>query len=174
MSGPVHLAPIGAYHLDAVAALNDTEVPRVSHLGADGLTRLLPSCDLAILATDDRGDIAGFVLAIAPGASYGSVNYRWFDARGDDFLYVDRIVVAATHRGRGVATKLYDAVVHRARTAGRTRVTCEVNIRPANDASLAMHRNRGFVEVGRQDTTGGTLTVALLSLDVTGDVTGPV
>ncbi len=170
MSGPLHLAPIDPRHLDVVAGLNDREVPRVSHLGVAGLTTLLPSCDLAVLATDDRGGIAGFVLAIAPGASYGSMNYRWFDARSDDFLYVDRVVVAETHRGRGVATTLYDAVVDRARTTGRARVTCEVNVRPANDASLAMHRNRGFVEVGRQDTTGGTLTVALLSLDVTADI----
>jgi len=163
---PLHLAPIGAHHLEAVAALNDTEVPRVSPLGADGLVALLPHCDLAVAAIDEGGALAGFVLAIAPGASYGSVNYRWFDARGDDFLYVDRVVVAATHRGQGVATKLYDAVVDRARTTQRGRVTCEVNLRPANDASLAMHHNRGFVEVGRQDTTGGALTVALLSLDV--------
>jgi uncharacterized protein len=167
VSRSVRLAPIGTHHLDAVAGLNDTEVPRVSPLGTDGLGPLLPLCDLAVVATDDTGALAGFVLAIAPGASYASVNYRWFDTRGDDFLYVDRIVVAATHRRQGVASKLYDAVTDRARSTGRDRVTCEVNIRPANDASLELHRNRGFVEVGRQDTTGGTLTVALLSLDVT-------
>ncbi len=170
MSRPLYVAPIGAHHLDVVAELNDREVPRVSHLGPDGLRALLPVCDLGVVATDGAGAVAGFVLAIAPGAPYESVNYRWFDARGDDFLYVDRVVVAATHRRRRVATKLYDAVVARARATARDRVTCEVNIRPTNDASLAMHRDRGFVEVGRQDTTGGTLTVALLSLDVTGPV----
>lgn len=170
MNRPLHVAPIGPHHLDVVAGLNDREVPRVSPLGPDGLRSLLPACDLGVVATDEDGAVAGFVLAIAPGAPYESVNYRWFDARGDDFLYVDRVVVAATHRRRGVATKLYDAVVARARATARDRVTCEVNIRPANDASLAMHRDRGFVELGRQDTTGGTLTVALLSLDVAGSM----
>jgi uncharacterized protein len=159
----LRLRSIESGDLVVVAALNDAEVPRVSPLGVDGLAALLPACDLAVLAEDADGAVAGFVLAIAPGSAYASLNYRWFEARGTDHLYVDRIVVAPSHRRRGVAGVLADAVEQRARAAGRVEVTCEVNVAPPNPGSMAFHRARGFVEVGRQDTTGGTITVALLA-----------
>jgi uncharacterized protein len=146
----------------AVVALNDAEVPRVGRLGPTGLDDLLPHCDLA-LVLEREGQLAGFVLAIAPGAAYGSPNYRFFEDRGTDHLYVDRLLTAPGHRRSGVASVLSDAVEARARATGRTEVTCEVNLRPANPASLTFHTARGFVEVGRQDTAGGALTVALLA-----------
>jgi predicted GNAT superfamily acetyltransferase len=159
----VRLRTLEASDLAAVTALNDAEVPRVSPLGADGLAALLPACDLARVAVTGDGELAGVVLALAPGRDYPSVNYRWFLARGTDFLYVDRIVVAPAHRGRGIADRLYDAVEQRARATGRDEVTCEVNLRPPNPGSAAFHARRGFREVGRQDTTGGSITVALLT-----------
>ena len=162
----VRLRPLLPADVPAVAELNDAEVPRVSPLGASGLHALLPRCDLAVLAEDASGRLAGFVMAIAPGEAYASVNYGWFEARGTDHLYVDRIVTAASHRRRGVGGRLSAAVEERARATGRAEVTCEVNVRPRNDASLALHAALGFVEVGRQDTTGGTITVALLARPV--------
>lgn len=160
------LRPLEASDLRPGAALNDREVPRVSPLGVDGLRAQLPRCDVALVAVTDHA-IVGFVLALAPGANYDSVNYRWFEGRGTDHLYVDRVVVATAHRRRGIAGMLYDAVEARARETGRSEVTCEVNVRPPNRSSMAFHERRGFVEVGRQDTTGGTLTVAMLALPLT-------
>ena len=160
--GQVRLRPLAASDVGPVAALNDAEVPRVSALGPEGLADHLPRCELAVVAEDDDG-LAGFVLAVPPGIDYESVNYRFFEDRGTDHLYVDRVVVAPTHRRRGVAGRLYDAVEERSRQTGRAEVTCEVNVRPANPASLAFHVARGFLEVGRQDTTGGTVTVALMA-----------
>lgn len=163
------ILPLEERHLAAVAELNDTEVPRVSPLGRAGLDDLLPRCDLAVVAEDGDASLAGFLLAVAPGMDYVSVNYRWFDDRRDDFLYVDRVVVAPTHRRRGVAASLYAAVEQRARATGRRQITCEVNVRPPNPGSLAFHRSHGFLEVGRQDTTDGRLTVALLSRPLTSE-----
>lgn len=154
--------------LPDVARLNDSEVPRVSPLGVEGLREHLARCDLAVVAVDERARLAGFVLAVAPGSDYTSVNYRFFEDRGTSHLYVDRLVVAPTHRRAGVAGRLYDAVDARARAAGRSEVTCEVNLRPPNEPSMAFHLARGFVEVGRQDTTGGTITVALLVRELPG------
>ena len=155
-----------ASDLRPVAALNDREVPRVSPLGVVGLRAQVPRCDVALVAVADDA-IVGFVLALAPGAEYDSANYRRFEQRGTDHLYVDRIVVARAHRQRGIAGMLYDAVEARARETGRREITCEVNVRPPNPASMAFHEGRGFAEVGRQDTTGGTLTVAMLALPLT-------
>lgn len=162
----VVLRALEASDLRPVAALNDREVPRVGPLGVEGLRAQLPRCDVALVAVAEEA-IVGFVLALAPGADYDSANYRWFEGRGSDHLYVDRVVVAMAHRQRGIAGMLYDAVEARARETGRGEITCEVNVRPPNPASMAFHEGRGFVEAGRQDTTGGTLTVAMLALALT-------
>jgi uncharacterized protein len=42
------------------------------------------------------------------------------------------------------------------------RVTCEVNLEPPNPVSQRFHESLGFVEVGRQETYGGSVTVQLL------------
>ena len=46
-----------------------------------------------------QGEVAGFLLALREGADYRSVSYRWFAERYRQFLYVDRIVVAAAQQG---------------------------------------------------------------------------
>jgi predicted GNAT superfamily acetyltransferase len=166
MSQRSSLRPIVAADHPAIVACNDAEVPRVGHLDTDGLADLLRFVDVGLLVEVD-GVLAGFVLALPPGTAYGSVNYRAFEERGTDHLYVDRLVTAPAFRRRGLATRLSDAVEDQARATGRAEVTCEVNVRPPNPASLAFHRARGFREVGRQDTTGGALTVALLAKPLT-------
>ena len=151
----------------AVIELNDGEVPQVGHLGADGLASLLSHAALAVVATVEGGQVGGFLVAIAPGEAYGSDNYRWFEQRGTDHLYVDRVAVASSARRRGIGHALYDVVEAVARRQRRAEVTCEVNLEPPNPESLAFHQHRGFVEVGQQDTDGGAKTVALLAKPLT-------
>lgn len=158
------LRPITASDEAVLLAANTAEVPRVGPLEPEGWSALLGHCDLALLAACD-GRPAGFVLAIAPGATYASPNYRAFEARGSNHLYVDRVLVLPGFRRRGVASALYDAVERHARATGREEVTCEVNVDPPNPASLAFHAARGFDEVGRQQT--GSVQVALLARAVT-------
>ncbi|MEX2505089.1 MAG: GNAT family N-acetyltransferase [Egicoccus sp.] len=156
----MRLRPIGRPDLDAVLDLNASEVPKVGPLDAHALAGLVGICDLALLAEDDDG-LLGMVLALAPGAAYRSPNYGFFEARGSDHLYVDRIAVATGARRRGVASALYDAVEERGRATGRAEVTCEVNLVPRNDVSLRFHAARGFVEVAQQDV--GDHRVSLLA-----------
>ncbi len=91
---------------------------------------------------------AGFVLAHAPDAGLDGPNFRWFAARMDDFIYVDRVIVAAEARGRGVGRTLYIEVAEAARRAGYRAVAAEVNIDPPNPGSLAFHERMGFQPVG--------------------------
>ncbi len=91
---------------------------------------------------------AGFILAYAPDAALDGPNFRWFAARMDDFVYVDRIIVAAASRGRGVAAALYAGLAESARAAGWRALVAEVNIAPANPGSLAFHARAGFRAVG--------------------------
>ena len=107
-----------------------------------------------------------FALLMTPGVDYDSENYRYFERRGTDFLYVDRIVVADSARNRGLGAELYRAVFDAARAEGRVEVTCEVNVDPPNPGSLRFHGRLGFTEVGRQVTKGGSVAVALLAASV--------
>jgi hypothetical protein len=162
---PVAIRPYAPADLDALVVVNDGAYPAVPITPADELAELIAMSRLTLVADD--GDVAGFVVALAPGRSYASENYAWFSGRSSDFLYVDRIVLAPRLQGQGVGPRLYAAVEEAARADGATEITCEVNVRPANPGSLAFHARLGFVEVGRQETKGGSTEVALLALPVT-------
>lgn len=118
-----------------------------------------------VVSWDDT--IVGFLVALTPDADYTSSNFLWFRDRYSSFVYIDRIVVAPSARRRGIARRLYEDVQTFAQHVAPA-LTCEVNIRPRNDASVVFHREFGFKEVGQQITEGGNKTVSLLlkSLDV--------
>jgi len=163
---PVDLRPYRPADLDALVAINDGAAPAVPLTPASELAELIGMARLVLVA-DDGGAPAGFVIALEPGRDYASENYAWFSARSSAFLYVDRIVLAPRLQGQGVGPRLYAAVVETARADGATEITCEVNVRPPNPGSLAFHARLGFVEVGRQETKGGSTEVALLAMPVT-------
>ena len=142
--------------------LNNAAVPHVNALDEAALAALLAEAAWTA-AVEHEGRPAGGLIAFGPGASYASPNYRWFDARHGDFLYVDRIVVDAACRGAGLGRALYGALRDHAR--GRTPLlACEVNEQPPNPASMAFHERFGFVAVGRQETEGGAKRVALMEM----------
>lgn len=151
-----------------ILRLNNAASPAVPHAEAREIRELLRYADHTVGVVDgqDATALAGFLIGFDPGSDYSSENYRWFESRGTDHLYVDRIVVDEAVRGRRIGRLLYDHVFALAHRAGRAEVTCEVNLRPPNARSLAFHRRIGFVEVGRQVTKGGSVEVALLAASV--------
>ena len=163
---PVIVRPLEDADLDAVVALNNAAVPAVPDTDRGGMAALVVASAVAVVAEEVPGRPIGFLLAMDPGTAYDSENFRWFDARGDDFVYVDRIVVGDGSRGAGVGRRLYGAAFDRARAEGRAHVDCEVNLRPENPGSLRFHDRLGFVRVGEQETKGGAVRVALLEADV--------
>ncbi len=94
------------------------------------------------------GDADAFLLALDQNADYDSANFLWFRARYQRFVYIDRIVVAPTARGRGLARRLYLDLFDHALRSGHELAACEVNLRPPNPISHAFHAALGFVEVG--------------------------
>lgn len=163
----VELRPFAEDDLDDALELNRSWVPHVGEVDRAALERIVGECSLALAARGGRGDLAGMVLVLGPGARYESPNYRWFSDRHDSFRYVDRIAVSRAHQGRGLGRRLYGAVVDHARGAGAPVVCAEVNLDPPNPDSQRFHEALGFTEVGRQWTYGDTVEVQLLALDVT-------
>jgi predicted GNAT superfamily acetyltransferase len=109
------------------------------------------------------GSVDALLLAFDQDADYDSPNFLWFRARYPRFVYVDRVVVDATGRGRGYATALYDHLFETASRAGYRRVVCEVNSDPPNPQSDAFHAKLGFAEVGSSTLPDSKKTVRYLS-----------
>ncbi|MBC7442780.1 MAG: GNAT family N-acetyltransferase [Ramlibacter sp.] len=159
------LRPLNAGDYASLLALNNGAVPAVNAHDVGSLTALLAASSLAIAVVEDGRPLVvlGFAVVFAVSADYASENYRWFSAQSDDFLYVDRIVVSAGARNRGLGRVLYAAIFEAARANGVSRVFCEVNVAPPNPRSLAFHARLGFAEIGRQSTKNDTVVVSLLA-----------
>ena len=140
-------------------ALNNAHARELSWLEPERLEHLVEQAFLARRI----GDLDAFLLAFDQDAQYDSPNFLWFCARYPRFVYVDRIVVASSARGRGCARRLYRDLFEYAVRAGHERVVCEVNISPPNPASDAFHAALGFVEVGTASVYDGSRTVRYLS-----------
>jgi uncharacterized protein len=132
--------------LDAVLTLSAAHEVETGPLNQALLTHMLGHAFHSAVADEGRD---GYLITFDQDADYNSVNFAWFKARYDRFVYVDRVVVAAHARGRGVARAFYEALLDAARLAGHTRVVCEVNLDPPNPGSVAFHARLGFVEVGQ-------------------------
>ena len=156
----MRLRDLTSQDLSAILSLNNKAVPAVPSSTADELNALLDASSYGFAAVADD-EVLGFVVGFAPGSGYASPNYRYFEDRGTDHLYVDRIVVAESARGMRIGQTLYGRVVELAIEQGRDEVTCEVNVVPPNPGSMAFHARMGFSEVARQDN--GYATVALLA-----------
>jgi predicted GNAT superfamily acetyltransferase len=150
--------------LAAVYAINEDNLPHVNSIGLPRFQDFIAEAvyfRVALLSTD----VVGYLVAFAPGAAYDSLNFLWFQERYREFIYIDRIAVAAAARRRGVASVLYRDFFRFAQ-ARTGLVTCEVNTRPANAESMAFHQAFGFLEVGTQETDGGAKSVSLLAVEL--------
>jgi hypothetical protein len=146
--------------LATVLALNEAAVPHVNSVDLEQMEWFAANAPYFRVARDDAG-IAGFMIGLRPGLSYGSPNYAWFSANYDDFGYIDRVVVAPAARRLGVAKSLYDDFAAGLKDQVPV-LTCEVNLRPANEASMRYHEQYGFVQVASQQIDDGDKEVALM------------
>ena len=135
---------IGQLDLDAALALNNANAQELSWLDDTTLRRLVTQAFMA----ETVGTSEGLILAFDHAADYGSPHFLWFRARYPRFVYVDRVVIAAGSRGRGLARGLYSRLFARAAICGHDLVCCEVNAEPPNPASDAFHASMGFGPVG--------------------------
>jgi hypothetical protein len=140
----------------AVLSLNNAHSKETSALDETSLAALL---DMAFYARGIERGATAFLIALDQDAPYGSPNILWFKECRERFVYIDRIIVAISARGQGIARILYEDLFVAARQAGHDLVACEVNIEPPNLASEAFHLAMGFLEVGQASIYGGAKTV---------------
>jgi predicted GNAT superfamily acetyltransferase len=155
MATTIDLRDIDAAVEPDVLALNNAHAAELSWLEAGELRRLVGEAYYARAA----GACDAFMIGFDQDADYHSPNFLWFRERYPRFAYVDRVAVATSARGRGLARALYEDFFTRATTDGHTLIACEVNSDPPNPGSDAFHAALGFRIVGSAEIYGGKRTV---------------
>lgn len=151
--------------MEAILKLNEEFVDYLAPMDAAECEAYRREAEYFRVIDTGDGSIAGFLIAYAPGAEYDSDNYRWFMNAFDDFVYVDRIVIASGHQGKQFGRLFYDDVQAFAKEQGLKRITCEYNSEPLNAGSQKFHAAYGFEEVGRQWLNDGKKQVSLQSFN---------
>jgi predicted GNAT superfamily acetyltransferase len=146
----------------AVLRLNNAHAQELSWLEVPALDAMVAGAFLARAV----GALDAFMIAFDQDADYGSPNFLWFRERFPRFVYVDRVVVAPSARGQGLARMLYADIFAAAAADGHARVACEVNSLPPNPASDAFHAGMGFRPAGSAEIDGGLKTVRYLVRDL--------
>jgi uncharacterized protein len=128
--------------------LNNAAVPDVNPLDlrrAQWLVAHMVTPGVALL--EDK--VAGVVVVLSDQCGFDSDYYRWFTSRYENFLYIDRVIVAEWARGRGVAKSLYEEIERIARER-RLAIVADVHSEPPNVPSLKLHYAMGYQEIGTQ------------------------
>ncbi len=134
-----------------VIALGNANQVETGPLDEDRLTLLVGASYLSQVAEPDLG----FLITFIPTSTYDSPNFVWFVERMANFVYVDRIVVAAHARGQGIARRFYEGLFASAEAEGYEQVVCEVNSDPPNPISDQFHAALGFTPVGQATLSNG-------------------
>ena len=162
----MQIRPATAADFPAILALNEASVAVLAPMDLARLGELHAGASHHRVA-EENGTVLAFLLVFSEGARYDSPNYLWFSARYPRFLYIDRVVVSADARGRGIGPALYRDLIAVARTRGVEMLCCEYDIAPPNPASARFHAGFGFREVGQQRVAGGKKAVSLQVMDIT-------
>jgi len=149
--GTIQLVSMQELDLDALIELNNAHAVELSWVEKPHFE------DMILKSVYARGvaPAKAFLIAFNQTALYDNVNFLWFRARYDRFIYVDRIVVAPSFRGQGVARALYEELFELARRQWQSPVVCEVNADPPNPRSDIFHNRLGFKHVGESMIPSG-------------------
>jgi uncharacterized protein len=146
-----------------ILAINNRETPNVNELDVHDLQRIIRMSYASKVVLQDSHP-AGFLIALDAHSDYESENYKWFQRRCEDFIYIDRIVVHQAFHGMGMGKLLYFDLINCAKQDGYASVCCEVNLRPSNERSLKFHYSIGFVEIDRFDNPASGKLVAMMQM----------
>ena len=155
-----HILKTNTIDLPHIHNLNQGALPAVSSITINDMTQFLEMADYFRIIKI-KNNIAGFLIALTPGKDYHSPNYKWFEKKYTQFMYIDRIVIDPFFQGMGLGRAFYDDLKIFSQRYTPI-ITCEVNLKPKNEGSLLFHKKYGFEQMGTQETDGGKKEVSLM------------
>ncbi len=150
----------GQCHYEDILELNEELVHYLAPMDKAHMLELESYASLFHVVKCD-GKMAAFIICLEEGTAYDNENYKYFESHYDSFLYIDRIVIKPEFHRRGIGNFIYDKVFEYAKTAGKPRLTGEIDILPENPVSLAFHKTLGFEEVAKLSVYNGKKQVSL-------------
>jgi len=155
-----HISKTNTTDLPHIHNLNQVALPAVSSITINDMTQFLEMADY-FRVIKVKNNIAGFLIALTPRKDYHSPNYKWFEKKYSQFMYIDRIVIDPSFQSRGLGRAFYDDLKIFSQRYTPI-ITCEVNLKPKNERSLLFHKKYGFEQMGTQETEGGKKKVSLM------------
>ena len=134
-------------YIDDIYSINQDNVPEVGSLDSLDQQRKLLSISSYHSILLKNHELIGFAICFRESRPYWSENYKYFENKLEQFLYVDRIAIRSEYRRQGHAKRMYEDIFNFARK-DNLPVTAEVNTKPANEGSIRFHEYMGFKEVG--------------------------
>lgn len=161
---PILIRDVRENELELVMALNNSAGPSILPMDVEKVRFFWENADYFRVMEQEQV-VTGFLVGFSHDAPHDSPNFRWFKERHRDFLYIDRIVIAATRRGGGRGRAFYADAMSFAEPRW-SALCCEVFLGVGYDPALLFHGSFGFREVGQQTMDGTGLRACMLMKDL--------
>lgn len=161
---PIQIRDVREPELDLVVALNNSAGPSILPMDAEKARFFWEHADYFRVMVQDEV-VTGFLVGFSDKAPHDSPNFRWFRERHRNFLYIDRIVIAAPRRGGGRGRAFYADAMSFAEPRWAS-LCCEVFLGVGYDPALLFHGSFGFREVGQHTMDGTGLRACMLMKDL--------
>lgn len=147
---------------DEILKINSESGPGVVTLDEKELRRVFSLSSVSLVATE-ADQVVGYLLGNSSSDPYDCEEIQFFrTALHQPFWYINQVAVGAKARRTGIASRMYGDLLRRCRNLNIATLCCEVNLRPANPASLRFHERLGFARVREIKTADGRLAVLML------------
>ncbi|MCP5396190.1 MAG: GNAT family N-acetyltransferase [Sphingomonadaceae bacterium] len=150
----IRIRPVRDTDTEIIVSLNRAVEAVTSPMDTARCRELLSIASYCLIA-EEEGETLGFVLAMQQGDPYENGNFAWFGERLNNFIYIDRIVVADFARSKGLGKILYDHLAEEARSQGKLMMAAEMDLVPRNDGSHRFHARYGFMQLGTRELDSG-------------------
>ena len=152
------------HELDSVLAMNNAAGAGILPMDAAKVRFFWENADYFRVAEVD-GLLAGFLIALSHDVTHDSSNFLWFRERYQQFLYIDRIVIASARRSVGVGRVFYGDVQSFAEVR-YPHLAAEVFIESGSHPALIFHGSFGFREVGQNVMAQSNIRACMLLKDL--------
>ena len=134
--------------LKSFIKLNNSYSPFLGPLDSIDQTEKLLNMSLYTLVLLDQDTIKGFCVVFKENSDYGSENYKYFNKKHKEFLYIDRIGISGDLKQKGIGTSMYNYIFNN--NENHVPVCAEVNSIPLNEASISFHLGLGFKDIHKK------------------------